>query len=98
MTEIDLTGKSDHDLLVITVTTLNMMDERLLTVCHQVDKHNIQLTKLQTEHDERKNQADCTMPPPTSRKKLITSGGIGGAIGTIIAGVILAIWEYFQRK
>jgi hypothetical protein len=91
MTEIDLDGKSEHDLLVITVTTLNGMNEKLNNVCREVDRHNIQLAILQTEHDARKNQPGCVSP---SRKQSFTLAGAGAFVG----GLITAVIAYFSNK
>jgi hypothetical protein len=98
MTEIDLNGKSDHDLLVITVTTLNAMTETLHIYCKEVDSHGLQLAVLQSEHNERKNQADCAKPPGLSKKQSLTIGGIGGLIGAALAAFTVTILEWLSKK
>jgi hypothetical protein len=92
MTGIELSEKSDHDLMVIAVTTINSMNEKLDGVCSEVKSQGKQLTILQTEHDERK---DTVCPSPHSHKKVLaTSGSIGGVIGAAIVGII----DYFMRR
>jgi hypothetical protein len=97
MTEIDLNGKSERDLLVIIVVTVNAMTEKLNNVCHEYDRQNLQLAILQKEHDERKDNAGCASPP-TSRKKMFTTGGVGGIIGGALATAVVMLWEFFSRK
>jgi hypothetical protein len=96
MTDIDLDGKSEHDLLIIVVTTLNNMTETLRTYCKVVDQHELKLAVLQSEHNERKNQTECKSP--ISKKTVWTTGGISGFIGAVLATMITFLIEYFNRK
>ena len=86
MGEIEISGKSDHDLLVIAVTQINAANEKLDGVCTQVARHERQLTILQTEHNERKDF--CASPAQSNWREKAAMGGIGGVIGAAIASSV----------
>jgi len=95
MTDIDLSGLPDHDLLVVAVTKINAVDEKLESFCVRVETLQIAHARLQAEHDVRVAQSDCPVQAPgVSRKTVATSAGLGGIVGAIITSVI----DYFLRR
>ena len=86
-----LNSKTDHDLLVIAVTTINSMDDKLGTVCAQVNMHEQGLTALRAEHDMRMKEGSCPMTQGSKRGGVVASGGLGGLIGA----AAVAILNYF---
>lgn len=92
MAEIEIGAKTDHDLLVIAVTTLNAVNGKLDTFCLRVEDQGHALEILQAEHRMRITQDSCA-PPPTSKKKLAASGSIGGIIGAALVVII----DYIRR-
>jgi hypothetical protein len=87
---IDLKGMPDHDLLVVAVTTLNQMDNKLDTVCAKNDDQEKRLIIIETEHAERKNNGDCSTPIGTPKKTIALSAGVGA--------IIIAVIDYVLKR
>ena len=81
MTDIEIHNKTDRDLLVIAVTTINAVGEKLDMFCARVEKQGTQLDILQAEHRGRTAE-DCSLPRRTSK------WGIGGVIAALITAIL----------
>jgi hypothetical protein len=92
MAEIELGNKSYRDLMVIAVTTINSQSEKIDKLCAVVDRHENQLTIIQTEHNERKDT--CGTVNGTNKRTVAASGGIGGVLGAFL----LWLFDYLMRR
>ena len=87
MPEIDLGDKTDRDLLVVVVTTLNGMSEKLTEFCKRVESIAVDHARLRSEHDFHISQ--CEGPvlagrDSTNKKVVAASAGAGGVIGAAL--------------
>jgi len=90
--EINYADKSDRDILIEVVTTINGVAAKVDAVCVEQTAQKQQLTILQTEHDGRKaaGQACDAISPVIPRKLLVMAGGVSGGV-TLVLIIILMI-------
>ena len=93
MSQIDFEASTDHDLLVIAVTTCNAMSEKLDMLNGTVRENSTRLTKLEVRQGCDAKQTSWYKE--NSRGKVIAS--VSGAIALLMAvafgaGKILGWW------
>jgi len=102
LAEIELDSKSDHDLLVILVTKMNVheemfhkWDERISNVCVLADRTHIALQVLQKEHEAIMESGGHEPSQRYTRKQLVASGVGSASAVAVLYGVVRAILAHY---
>jgi hypothetical protein len=106
MTELDLQPKSDRELLMLAVVTLNNLDSKFEKACITLDKHDVQindyglrLTKIETictqQHGAGGMGEGCeTSAGMSGKRKAAIWGGSVSGIALVIYGIVEAILSH----
>jgi len=90
MARINFEAQSDRDLLVMTAQTVNDISEHLVKINGTLLKHETRLGKLE-------GRPAC-MPTKSPVTRFVDAVGKGGAfviLGSILAGIVIALAEHF---